>query len=129
MSTRNQRSGSKEGYWRTRVRQWRRSGLSVRDFCAEHGLSEPSFYAWRRTLAARDAEAVRLVPVRIVAEGGASPQSADPSRGAAGRETVSAQEGLELVLGGGRVLRIGPGFDAATLRRVLPLLEEGRPCS
>jgi len=116
MSTRNQRSGVKERYWRTMVRRWRESGLSVRDFCVEHGVSEPSFYGWRRTLAARDAEAVRFVPVQVVPE----------------RATVPAADrtcmGLELVLAGGRVLRIGAGFDTATLQRVLPLLEEGGPC-
>jgi transposase len=112
MSTRNQRSGGKERFWRTIVRQWRRSGLSVRDFCQEHGVAEPSFYAWRRTLAERDASAIAFVPVKVVPE----------------RASAQASVGLELVLGGGRVLRIGPGFDAATLQRVLPLLEEGRPC-
>ena len=60
MSTNKQRSISKEQFWRRMVRQWRGSGLSVRAFCEEHGLSEPSFYAWRRTLAARDAAAVEL---------------------------------------------------------------------
>jgi len=117
MSTRKQRSGGKEPHWRTLVQQWRSSGLSVRDFCAKHGLAEPTFYAWRRTLATRDAEAMHFVPVQIVPERVAAPA----------REPASG--GLELVLTGGRVLRIGPGFDAATLQRVLPLLEEGQPCS
>ena len=47
----------KERFWRGMMQHWRRSGLSVRDFCAEHGLAEPSFYAWRRTLARRDQQA------------------------------------------------------------------------
>jgi len=34
--------------------------------------------------------------------------------------------GLELVVRGGYRLRVGVGFDAATLRRVLDVLEEGR---
>jgi hypothetical protein len=33
---------------------------------------------------------------------------------------------VELLLGGGRRLRIGPGFDGPTLTRLLALLEEGR---
>jgi transposase-like protein len=99
------------------VRQWRRSGQTARAFCAEHDLSEPSFYAWRRTLAERDAEAVHFVPVQVVPERASAPAAAD-----------QVSVGLELVLDGHRVLRIGPGFDAATLQRLLPLLEEGRPC-
>jgi transposase-like protein len=49
----SKRDGGKERFWRRILRQWRRSGLSVRDFCAEHGLAEPSFYSWRRIVADR----------------------------------------------------------------------------
>jgi hypothetical protein len=114
MSTTNQRQTSKERFWRRIVRQWRSSGLSVRDFCAAQGLTVPSFYAWRRTIEQRDAEAVRFVPVQIVSE-------AEPV------EAAAAHGSLELVLGSGRRLRIGPGFDAPTLQRLLAILEEGRP--
>lgn len=108
-----QRSKDKERFWRGKVRQWRRSGLSVRVFCAEHHLSEPSFYGWRRTLAERDAAAVPFAPVRIVPE-------REPM-------TEAAADGLELILSGGRRLRIGSSFDAPTLQRLLALLEEDRP--
>jgi hypothetical protein len=114
MSTSKAQSSSKEQWWRRQVRQWRGSGLSVRAFCAARGLSEPSFYAWRRTLAQRDAAAVPLVPVTVTPE--PTPASAD--------EPAAA---LELVLDAGRRLRIGPGFDGPTLARLLAILEEGRP--
>ncbi|MCI0680548.1 MAG: transposase [Gemmataceae bacterium] len=121
MSTHTQRSSGKEQFWRTMIRRWRQSGLAVRAFCREHGLSEPSFFAWRRTLAERDAErdtardasTVRFVPVRVTPES-TVPTAAHGSSGA-----------LELVLGAGRRLRIGPGFDEPTLRRLLALLENG----
>lgn len=121
MARRGERDRKKERFWRQQVRQWRRSGLTIRVFCQQHGLSEPSFYAWRLTLAQRDQEAPRrprpdqngptarppaLVPVRVVP-------------GSAAR--------LEVVLGPGRVVRVPPGFDAATLRQLLALLEEP-PC-
>jgi transposase-like protein len=115
MSTTHQRPSSKEQFWRRVLRQWHKSGLSVRAFCATHGISEPSFYAWRRTLHLRDAEAVRFVPVRVVAE----QQPIQPTDDGGGS--------LELVLAAGRRLRIGPGFDGPTLQRLLALLEEGRP--
>ena len=51
------RDPAKEKHWRRLLRQWQRSGLTGRDFCAEHGLSEPSFYAWRREIARRDQRA------------------------------------------------------------------------
>ena|ERR1700694_4500031 len=114
MSTTNQRRSSKERFWRRMVRQWRSSGLSIRDFCGERHISEPSFYAWRRTIAQRDAKATRFVPVQVIP---------DEKRAA---KDVSGQ-GLELLLGTRRVLRIGPNFDGPTLQRLLALLEEGRP--
>ena len=114
MSTNNQRSNSKERFWRRMVRRCRSSGLSVRAFCEEQGLSEPSFYAWRRTLAQRDAAAVRFVPVQVTPP----PQPTTAADGSAAA--------VELVLGAGRRLRIGPGFDGPTLTRLLALLEEGQ---
>ena len=35
---------------------------------------------------------------------------------------------LELVLANGRTVRVGAGFDAATLQRLLPLVEDLPPC-
>jgi transposase len=107
-------STNKERFWRRQIRRWRTSGLSVRDFCAEQGLSGPNFYAWRRRLAEREAT-VRFVPLTVTPEvRTATP--ADSSPGA-----------VELILDAGRRLRIGPGFDGPTLTRLLALLEEGRP--
>jgi hypothetical protein len=96
------------------LRQWRSSGLSVGDFCAEREVAVATFYAWRRTIAQRDAEAVRFVPVRVVPDD-------QPAR------TAPGAVGLEVLLAGGRLIRVGPGFDAATLQRLLVVLEEARP--
>jgi hypothetical protein len=116
MSTTRQRDPHKERFWRRSLRQWRNSGLGIAEFCRQQGLAAASFHAWRRILAQRDLEAAQLVPVRVLAE--TVPGATD-----------SATTGLELVIDGGRRLRIGPAFDDATLRRLLSVLEEGRPCS
>src|SRR5262245_27592812 len=105
------RDEQKEGQWRRRISQWRASGLSVRAFCARHGLSTASFYSWRRVLERRAAEEPAFVPVRVVAD-------AVPAQASA----------LEVVLVGGRAVRIAPGFDAATLRRLLAVLEGKGSC-
>ena len=111
MSTTNRQRSSKERFWRRMVRQWANSGQSIRQFCTEHELSEPNFYAWRRTIAQRDAEARHFVPVHVYPD-------EEPAGDGCGNR-------LELVLGAGRVLRVSPGFDGPTLRRLLALLEEG----
>ena len=115
MSTRNHRDANKERFWRRMVRLWHRSDLTIRAFCQLHNLSEPSFYAWRRTLDDRAAEAPAFVPVQLLDDDPATPAGS----GAAG--------GLELLLPNGRVLRIGTHFDGPTLCRLLAVLEERQP--
>jgi transposase len=105
------RDERKEHQWRRWINTWRASGLSVRDFCARHRLATPSFYAWRRTLQRRDAEPAAFLPVQIVAD--AAPAQANA---------------LEVVLTDGRTVRVTPGFDVATLRQLLAVLQEGGPC-
>lgn len=112
------RDHHKELFWRRLLRQRLHSELTIHDFCAQHGVTVPSFYAWRRVIAERDQQARRgrtrdadgparpvFVPVRVVP---AAPASASP---------------LEIVLGQGRVIRVPPGFDVATLRQLLAVLE------
>jgi hypothetical protein len=104
------RDKQKERQWMHWIAEWRASGLSVRAFCGHRGLATPSFYHWRRVLERRAAEKAAFVPVQVVA---------DP---------VPAQtSALEVVLTDGRTVRVAPGFDAATLRQLLAVLE-GRPC-
>ena len=105
------RDEQKEHQWRRRISQWRASGLSVRAFCARHGLASASFYAWRRVLERRAAEQPAFVPVQVVAD-------ATPTQASA----------LEVVLLDGRTVRVAPGFDAATLRRLLTVLEGDVAC-
>ena len=116
MSQGNPRDRGKERFWRRTVRQWRQSGLSIRDFCREEDLPEGNFYAWRSTIAKRDAERVAFVPVQVIPERTISTRADDPTAA------------LELILPGGRRLRVGPGFDAATLERLLPLVEGSGSC-
>jgi len=114
---------AKERRWRRLLQQWRRSGLTGRDFCSHNSLSEPCFYFWKREIARRDQE--ERTPARA-ATGAALPSNAAvmpafvPVRlDAAAPATV----GLEIVLSGGRLLRVRSGFDADELRRLLAALE------
>jgi hypothetical protein len=116
MPTGKPRDPQKERFWRQMLKRWHASGLTVQTFCRQCQLSQASFYAWRRTLATRDAETVHFAQVQVLAD--ESSPSISPLPLAP----------LELVLGNQRVLRIGTSFDAATLRRLLPILEEDTPC-
>jgi len=68
------RDPAKEYFWRKVVQGFDPERTSVRQWCAEHGVSEPSFYGWRRELKRRDQprtrvprpkQRVRLLPVNV----------------------------------------------------------------
>ena len=126
---REQRDRAKEQHWRRHLAAWRRSGWTIRAYCQAEGLSEPSFYAWRRVLTGRR-------PRRATTE---SSQDNTAKEKAASSATVSAfvpvrlvgtpasAAAVEVVLRGGRVVRVAAGFAAQTLRDVVAVLE-GLPC-
>jgi len=105
------RDERKERQWQRWINQWRASCLSVRDFCHRRGLATASFYYWRRVLERRAAEKAAVVPVHVLVD-------AVPAQASA----------LEVLLANGRAVRVAPGFDAATLRQLLTVLQEGGPC-
>lgn len=45
-----EKTTTKNDRWRERIAKQERSGLSVRQFCEDQGLTEYSFYAWRKRL-------------------------------------------------------------------------------
>ena len=100
----DERATTKDDQWRERIAEQERSALSVKQFCQERGLTQYSFYAWRKRL--RKKEPVRFALV---------------DRGAA-RQEPATEAGLELVLTTGERLRIGAGVDGTTLRTVLEVL-------
>src|SRR5215469_17808734 len=81
--------------WAERIAAQQRSGKSVKQFCKENGLTEYSFYAWRKRL--QQSGPVRFALVER------SPR----------RQERTTEPVLELVLGTGERLRIGAGVDIA----------------
>ena len=90
--------------WTERIAAQQRSGISVKQFCKEQGVSEYSFYTWRKRL--HESGPVRFALIERSAR----------------RQERTAEPVLELVLATGERLRIGPGVDIATLRTVLDVL-------
>ena len=90
--------------WAERIAAQQGSVISVKQFCKERGLTEYSFYAWRKRL--QESGPVRFAVVERSAR----------------RQEHTAEPVLELVLATGERLRIGTGVDAATLRAVLGVL-------
>ncbi len=118
--------------WAGLIDQWRQSGLSLPEFCRQHGLSRGSMQNWvykpelKRAVeeARREARGhgdkppvsepvSAFLPVRVAA--------------AAALREASDGSGVEVVIGVGRRVVVEAGFDAETLRRVVAVLE-GRTC-
>lgn len=95
-------AASPRDQWCERIAEQARSGVSIKQFCKERGLSAWSFYSWRKRL--RKTEPVRFALVDHTG----SPQAPEWN--------------LELTLLTGECLRIGEGVDAVTLRTVLETL-------
>jgi hypothetical protein len=118
---RGDRDLGKEQFWRGVLRQWEGSKQTVRVFCVEQGLSEPGFYAWRRTIARRDQHSLaRPIP--------ATPTDELPAFVPLTVTAAMPSPMLEVVVGPRRVVRVPHDFDPAALRRLLAILEEASPC-
>jgi transposase len=99
--------------WARRVKEWRSSGLSARQFveCADYSEGSLRYWASRlkRSRPSSEPEAVRVV--RVVH--GADDRAETPDTGAR----------VQIEVGEARV-SVGAGLDRATLRMVLEVLRE-----
>ena len=121
------RSVEKEAFWRRVLDRQRRSGLSVRGFCQGEGVSEGSFYAWRRELLKRDAATPdvadnrdtggRLVPVAVISGSEAS----SPSRSVTQRASL-----LEIITPAGLTLRFDDRTRPETIAALVDAITLGR---
>ena len=144
-------------FWEAAIRLWAESGLPVREFCSREGLTEHTFYSWRRTLLPESsATEVKQEPTAAddgeVATDGRRQRRQRQVAGAVGKNTsaveflpvqVVGDEGarahamstsaatgaapIEIVGASSWRVRISAGFDPITLDAVLTVLER-RPC-
>jgi len=96
----------REAKWRRVVRGHAGSGMSVRAYCANVGVSDHAFYWWRRELARREAAKPKAAFVPVVV------------RAPAAREA----EGMSIELRGGRMLRL-PVMPAAQVAELVRAIE------
>jgi transposase-like protein len=115
--------------WAKRVARWRESGLTAKEFAADMGVNAHtlSHWAWqlgaagdqaadrhRRTTTKRPAPAKWVEVIsRDHGNGGSPPAAAASARSSS----------FELVLAGGRRLRVPPDFDSEALGRLLTVVD------
>lgn len=110
--------------WQAVFRDWEASGLTQVQFCTQRGLSIHVFRAERygkhkpRAMSeAGPSRPAAFVPVKVVAR----------RNGSALALLSPASAVIEIVLVGGRVVRVPSGFDEQLLARVIAVVE-GRTC-
>ena len=105
------RSQKSEPFWRDLITRWKTSGQSVATFCAARGVSQASFYAWRKRLIAHSKEPIASAP---------------PTPTFAAVRVVPGIP-VEVVLPTGLVVRVPAGADPAAVARLVAALGGG-PC-
>ena len=97
--------------WIERVRRCERSGLDLAKFARREGINPKQLYWWRwrlrSSVESTSPAKPEFLPVRVVAS---TPQPAATP--------------IEIALPNGRIVRVRPGFDPATLERVLAIAAE-----
>lgn len=128
----------KAASWRSLILEQGCSGMSVRAWCRDHGVSEASLYWWRRILGQRDAERQpsgqpverstrrdRRVKASVdpeLAQPGETPPVFLPVCVADdGPEDASGR--IEIILSDGRCVRLAGSVDRQMLSDVLAVLE------
>lgn len=108
----------KRRFWRSHLKAWRDSGLSMVAYARQAGISSKSLGYWHGKAKRESSPAVipqrpRLVPVSVAATAALD----------ASESSTSSDAGLCLVTRKGQRVEIATDFDPATLQRLLTVLE------
>lgn len=96
--------------WQSLCSEQEQSGQSGAAFCRARELRESQFYYWKKRV--REAAMPQFVEVEVRKPTTSSKDS-----------RVGLGETIEVRLGNGRSLMVGPGFDASHLQAVLAVVE------
>jgi len=102
-----QRPGPEE--WRQIIERQQNSGMTVARYCRDRGVTECSFYAWKKRLRRSLPSRPKQLPTPAFVE-------VTPSNPA-------QTDAIEILLRGSRRLRVGPGFDRQLLLDLIHTLE------
>jgi len=116
MSTEQTKSNNeRRQFWQMAIETWQASGMSISKFCRLEGLSEGTFYNWRKKL-----------------NGGHSQPDKQTARSPAAFIEVAMPKSnhavLELLLSSGNTLRISSTADNKTLSNVISVLRQAGLC-
>ena len=102
-------------FWQKTIENWQNSDMSVRKFCKAEGLTESSFYNWRKKLSCGKLQINKEVPR-------SHPEFIKVSL------PDSEHAPIELKLSSGNILIVHSGSDTKILSSVLSVLHEVGLC-
>jgi hypothetical protein len=113
------KSEGRETLWRGILRRQAESGLSICRFCAAEGISEPSFYAWRKKLRERQHDGTRTRQ-----SGGPEEVVSDGARLFVPFKLLDTAATLEIVHPFGCRIQVTGEVNPVALRQVIKALDE-----
>ena len=123
--TRTAETREREEYWRAVFKRQAESGLSQADFCRREDIPSSRYYWWKRQLRVRAGKEKRAPkPERQRKGQRKDSQESDPQLVRVRvRSTPAIAAPIEIVLQGGRSIRVPEGFDEEQLKRLTLTLE------
>jgi Transposase len=113
------KSEGRETFWRGILRRQAESGLSICRFCAAEGISEASFYAWRKKLRERRHDGTRARQSR-----GRDEVVSEDARLFVPLKLLDAVATLEIVHPRGCRIQVTGEVNPVALRQVIEALDE-----
>lgn len=108
-------------FWARHLHRWNQSGLSQAQYCRQQQLSVAAFGWWKRRLVAAPTPGHRAATRGKVGEPNGS--FVELKRAAEGVSLPVDTEAYEIVLPGGRQLRLGRHWEPDRVRQLLLVLE------
>mgnify|MGYP006307366755 FL=1 len=107
----------KEAIFKELIAEHKESGLTILDFCSNHGIAPSTFHYWKKKLSNKPGRK-DFIPLIVKPSGEDLPKGSECSETSPGKETL-----LELVYPNGTVLRLKQSFDLAQLRALIHLYD------
>jgi hypothetical protein len=106
--------------FKTLFEEWKASGMTVRDYCANIGIREDKFYYWKRKMMESNDRSPAFIPVQMNQQNG----KVSFSTSSFGQQAAANGHGsCEIVYRNGVTLRVNNDMSLQTLRSLILLCQ------